>query len=204
MSDSEAKQGEATTTTAPTGTAPTGPAPGTPAAAGTSAGRGVLYIAFAKFYFMFAGLVDPVPAAERSCRAPRSAATASSATSRRWSTTCWSPARSRRSREFAAQDPSKARLVQQAGLRMHVRLGLRDRGRVHRRRAAGRVAAPRHEQDRAADARRPDRRRLLVLRGVRRHRERPAPVPQAGRARHHVRHAARWSACSAWRWRGSA
>ena len=67
----------------------------------------------------------------------------------------------------------------------------RSRSLLHRRGAARRVGAPRHVEDRAAHARGPDRRRLLVLRGVRRHRERPAPVPQAGRARHHVRDAAR-------------
>ena len=39
------------------------PLPTGPKAAATGAGRGVLYIAFAKFYFMFAGLVDAGPAA---------------------------------------------------------------------------------------------------------------------------------------------
>lgn len=89
----------------------------------TGAGRGVLYIAFAKFYFMFAGLVVQfkLPAI--------------------LSHTAWgsysfinslvSPVNNvlvtgtiQTVSKFAAAEPEKARRVQHAGLRMHVRLGL--------------------------------------------------------------------------------
>ena len=176
----------------PSGAASAGPsgAAGAGASGGTGAGRGVLYIAFAKFYFMIAGLVIQVrlPAVlSRAAFGSYSLVANIASLVNNVLVTGTIQAVSR----FAAQEPGKARRVQQAGLRMHVRLGLVDRRRLHRRRAADRVAAPRHDQDRAADARGPDRRRLFVLRGVHRDRERPAPVPQAGRARHDVRHAAR-------------
>src|SRR5688572_13533632 len=89
----------------------------------TGAGRGVLYIAFAKFYFMFAGLVVQfrLPAV--------------------LSTTAWgsysfisslvSPVNNvlitgtiQAVSKFAAAEPEKARRVQHAGLRMQVRIGL--------------------------------------------------------------------------------
>jgi stage V sporulation protein B len=90
---------------------------------GTSAGRGVLYIAFAKFYFMVAGLVV-------NFRLPGLLNHAS------WG--AWSLVNSLVSpvnnvlntgtiqtvSRFSAQEPDKARRVQQAGLRMHLRFGL--------------------------------------------------------------------------------
>lgn len=89
----------------------------------TGAGRGVLYIAFAKFYFMFAGLVVQF-------RLPAIL-----------SHTAWgsysfinslvSPVNNvlvtgtiQAVSKFAAAEPEKARRVQHAGLRMHVRVGL--------------------------------------------------------------------------------
>jgi stage V sporulation protein B len=89
----------------------------------TGAGRGVLYIAFAKFYFMFAGLVVQF-------RLP--AILSSSA----WGSYSFinsmvSPVNNvlvtgtiQTVSKFAAAEPEKARRVQQAGLRMHLRLGL--------------------------------------------------------------------------------
>src|SRR6185503_10309124 len=89
----------------------------------TGAGRGVLYIAFAKFYFMFAGLVVQF-------RLPAIL-----------SHTAWgsysfvnslvSPVNNvlvtgtiQAVSKFAAAEPEKARRIQRAGFRMHVRLGL--------------------------------------------------------------------------------
>jgi stage V sporulation protein B len=102
------------------------PPPGADAARagrGTGAGRGVLYIAFAKFYFMVAGLVIQVrlPALlSRGAFGSYSlvANIASLVNNVLVTGTIQSVSR------FAAQEPGKARRVQQAGLRMHVRLGL--------------------------------------------------------------------------------
>ena len=89
----------------------------------TSAGRGVLYIAFAKFYFMFVGLVVQV-------RLPAILSHAA------WGSYSFvnslvSPVNNvlvtgtiQAVSKFAAAEPEKARRVQAAGLRMHVRLGL--------------------------------------------------------------------------------
>jgi O-antigen/teichoic acid export membrane protein len=89
----------------------------------TGAGRGVLYIAFAKFYFMFVGLVVQV-------RLPAILSHAA------WGSYSFvnslvSPVNNvlvtgtiQAVSKFAAAEPEKARRVQQAGLRMHVRLGL--------------------------------------------------------------------------------
>lgn len=91
--------------------------------AATGAGRGVLYIAFAKFYFMFVGLVVQF-------RLPAIL-----------SHTAWgsysfinslvSPVNNvlvtgtiQTVSKFAAAEPDKARRVQHAALRMHLRLGL--------------------------------------------------------------------------------
>jgi stage V sporulation protein B len=91
--------------------------------AATGAGRGVLYIAFAKFYFMVAGLVVQV-------RLPSILSHAA------WGSyslvnSLVSPVNNvlvtgtiQSVSKFAAQEPEKARRVQHAGLRMHVRLGL--------------------------------------------------------------------------------
>lgn len=95
-----------------------------PAATGrTGAGRGVLYIAFAKFYFMLAGLVIQVRLPAILSRAAFGSyslvANAASAFNNVLVTgTIQTVSR------FAAQEPGKARRVQHAGLRMHVRLGL--------------------------------------------------------------------------------
>ena len=89
----------------------------------TTAGRGVLYIAFAKFYFMFAGLVVQfrLPAVLNHV-AWGSYSLVNSLVSpvNNVLVTGTIQAVSR----FSAQEPDKARRVQQAGLRMHVRLGL--------------------------------------------------------------------------------
>lgn len=89
----------------------------------TGAGRGVLYIAFAKFYFMFVGLVVQF-------RLPSILSHAA------WGSYSFvnslvSPVNNvlvtgsiQAVSKFAAAEPEKARAVQHAGLRMHVRLGL--------------------------------------------------------------------------------
>ncbi|HEV7554223.1 MAG TPA: oligosaccharide flippase family protein [Kofleriaceae bacterium] len=89
----------------------------------TSAGRGVLYIAFAKFYFMIAGLIVQF-------RLPAILSHVA------WGSYSFinavvSPVNNvlvtgtiQTVSRFSAQQPDKARAVQQAGLRMHVRLGL--------------------------------------------------------------------------------
>lgn len=89
----------------------------------TGAGRGVLYIAFAKFYFMLAGLVVQF-------RLPAILSEAA------WGSYSFinslvSPVNSvlvtgtiQTVSKFAAAEPEKARRVQHAALRMHVRLGL--------------------------------------------------------------------------------
>jgi stage V sporulation protein B len=97
--------------------------PARPTATGTGAGRGVLYIAFAKFYFMFAGLVIQVrlPAIlSRAAFGSYSLVANIASLVNNVLVTGTIQAVSR----FAAQEPGKARRVQQAGLRMHVRLGL--------------------------------------------------------------------------------
>jgi len=91
--------------------------------AATGAGRGVLYIAFAKFYFMFAGLFVQVQLPAILSRAAFGSyslvsSVASFANNIVVMGTIQTVSR------FAAQDPAKARLVQHAGLRMHVRVGL--------------------------------------------------------------------------------
>jgi len=98
---------------------PQPPAPAAP----SSAGRGVLYIAFAKFYFMFAGLLIQVRLPAVLSRAAFGsyslvANIASLVNNVLVTGTIQTVSR------FAAQEPGKARRVQQAGLRMHVRLGL--------------------------------------------------------------------------------
>jgi stage V sporulation protein B len=89
----------------------------------TGAGRGVLYIAFAKFYFMFAGLIVQF-------RLPAILSHVS------WGSyslvnSFVSPVNNvlvtgtiQTVSKFAAAEPDKARRVQQAALRMHVRVGL--------------------------------------------------------------------------------
>lgn len=89
----------------------------------TGAGRGVVYIAFAKFYFMLAGLVIQVrlPAIlSRAAFGSYSLVANIASLVNNVLVTGTIQAVSR----FAAQEPGKARRVQHAGLRMHVRLGL--------------------------------------------------------------------------------
>src|SRR5687767_2318463 len=89
----------------------------------TGAGRGVLYIAFAKFYFMFAGMVVQfrLPAIlTRSAFGSYSIVASIASFVNNVLVTGTIQAVSR----FSAQQPGKARAVQHAGFRMHVRLGL--------------------------------------------------------------------------------
>lgn len=99
------------------------PAPTAAERPAAGAGRGVLYIAFAKFYFMFAGLLIQVrlPAVlSRAAFGSYSLVANIASLVNNVLVTGTIQAVSR----FAAQEPGKARRVQQAGLRMHVRLGL--------------------------------------------------------------------------------
>ena len=89
----------------------------------TGAGRGVLYIAFAKLYFMLVGLVMQLrlPAIlSRGAFGSYSLVSNIASLVNNVLVTGTIQAVSR----FSAQEPAKARRVQQAGLRMHVRLGL--------------------------------------------------------------------------------
>src|ERR671930_2680700 len=89
----------------------------------TGAGRGVLYIAFAKFYFMFAGLFVQIrlPAIlSRSAFGSYSLVSGIASFINNVVVTGTIQTVSK----FAAQEPDKARAVQAAGLRMHVRVGL--------------------------------------------------------------------------------
>ena len=89
----------------------------------SGAGRGVLYIAFAKFYFMFAGLVIQFRLPNILSRSEFGSFSlvsniASLVNNVLVTGTIQSVSK------FSAAEPGKARRVQQAGLRMHVRLGL--------------------------------------------------------------------------------
>jgi len=90
----------------------------------TGAGRGVLYIAFAKFYFMMAGLVVQVNLLPRilSHAAWGSFSFVNSLVSPVNNVLVTGSIQA--VSKFAAAEPEKARRVQQAGFRMHVRLGL--------------------------------------------------------------------------------
>jgi stage V sporulation protein B len=97
--------------------------PGEPKPAATGAGRGVLYIAFAKFYFMFAGLLIQFRLPNILSRAAFGSFSLVSNIASLVNNVLVTGTIQTVSR-FAAQEPGKARLVQNAGLRMHVRLGL--------------------------------------------------------------------------------
>lgn len=89
----------------------------------TGAGRGVLYIAFAKFYFMVAGLFVQIrlpSILSRSAFGSYSlvAGIASFVNNVVVTGTIQTVSK------FSAQEPDKARAVQAAGFRMHVRVGL--------------------------------------------------------------------------------
>jgi len=108
----------------PAAAAPSAPsAPAAPTGKATGAGKGVLFIAFAKFYFMFAGLILQV----------RLPAILSHAAYGAYSVVAgWvSPINNvmvtgsiQAVSRFIAQEPEKARLVQRAGLRMHLYIGV--------------------------------------------------------------------------------
>jgi stage V sporulation protein B len=88
-----------------------------------TAGRGVLYIAFAKFYFMFAGLIVQfrLPAVlSRVAWGGYSTVNSLISPVNNVLVTGTIQAVSR----FSAQEPDKARHVQNAGMRMHLRFGL--------------------------------------------------------------------------------
>lgn len=89
----------------------------------TGAGRGVLYIAFAKFYFMFAGLVIQFQLPNILSRAAFGSFSLVSNIASLVNNVLVTGTIQAVSK-FAAQEPGKARRVQQAGLRMHARLGL--------------------------------------------------------------------------------
>jgi len=94
-----------------------------PKPSGTGAGRGVLYIAFAKFYFMFAGMVVQfrLPAIlTRSAFGSYSIV----AWAASWVNNVLVTGTIQAVSRFSAQQPGRARDVELAGLRMHVRLGL--------------------------------------------------------------------------------
>ena len=89
----------------------------------TGAGRGVLYLAFAKFYFMFVGLVMQLRLPAILSRGEFGSYSlvsniASLVNNVLVTGTIQAVSRS------SAQEPAKARRVQEAGLRMHVRFGL--------------------------------------------------------------------------------
>ncbi len=89
----------------------------------TGAGRGVLYIAFAKFYFMVAGLFVQIRLPgilSRSAFGSYSLVAGIASFINNVVVTGTIQTVSK----FAAQEPDKARAVQAAGLRMHIRLGL--------------------------------------------------------------------------------
>lgn len=98
---------------------------GLPAAkpAATGAGRGVLYIALAKFYFMFVGLVMQLRLPAILSRGAFGSYSLVSNIASLVNNVLVTGTIQTVSR-FSAQEPAKARRVQQAGLRMHVRLGL--------------------------------------------------------------------------------
>jgi O-antigen/teichoic acid export membrane protein len=92
-------------------------------ASSSSAGRGVLYIAFAKFYFLFVGLfvqfkLPNILSTQEFGRYGLVNYIASWFNNVAVTGTIQSVSR------FATQDPEKARAVQHAGLRMHLRIGL--------------------------------------------------------------------------------
>ena len=107
---------------------------------GTSAGRGVIYIAFAKFYFMVAGLVVvfrlPGILNHASWGAYNVVNSLVSPVNNVLNTgTIQSVSR------FSAQEPEKARRVQNAGLRMHP-VFHRDDGEVGAPGPAARISSP--------------------------------------------------------------
>jgi stage V sporulation protein B len=89
----------------------------------TGAGRGVLYIAFAKFYFMFAGLFVQIRLPAILSRSGFGAYSVVSGIASFVNNVVVTGTIQTISK-FSAQEPDKARAVQAAGLRMHVWVGL--------------------------------------------------------------------------------
>jgi stage V sporulation protein B len=89
----------------------------------TSAGRGVVYIAFAKFYFMIVGLVIQFRLPAILSRASFGRFSMVNSIASLFNNVAVTGTIQSVSK-FATQDPDKARAVQRAGLRMHLRLGL--------------------------------------------------------------------------------
>ncbi|MEO8701538.1 MAG: oligosaccharide flippase family protein [Kofleriaceae bacterium] len=89
----------------------------------TGAGRGVLYIAFAKFYFMFAGLFVQIRLPAILSRAAFGSYSLVSSIASFANNVVVTGTIQTVSR-FSAQEPGKARALEAAGLRMHVRIGL--------------------------------------------------------------------------------
>jgi stage V sporulation protein B len=89
----------------------------------TGAGRGVLYIAFAKFYFLFVGLIVnfKLPGILGATDYGRYNIINSIAS---WFNNVEVTGTIQSVSRFATQDPAKARAIQHAGLRMHLVLGL--------------------------------------------------------------------------------
>ncbi len=90
---------------------------------GTGAGRGVLYIAFAKFYFMLVGLVIQFRLPAILSRAAFGRFSMVNSIASLFNNVAVTGTIQSVSK-FATQEPGKARAVQHAGLRMHLRLGL--------------------------------------------------------------------------------
>src|SRR5439155_17491980 len=89
----------------------------------TTAGRGVLYIAFAKFYFMVAGLVVVLRLPSLLNHIPwGSYSTVNSLVSPVNNVLITGTIQT--VSKFSAQEPEKARRVQHAGLRMHLPFAL--------------------------------------------------------------------------------
>ncbi|HEY4181585.1 MAG TPA: oligosaccharide flippase family protein [Kofleriaceae bacterium] len=98
-------------------------APSPAAQAPSSAARGVIYIAFAKFYFMVAGMVLQFRLPHILSRAAwGSYSLVTNVTSLVNNVLVTGTIQS--VSKYSAQEPDKVRRVQQAGLRMHVRFGL--------------------------------------------------------------------------------
>ncbi len=88
-----------------------------------TAGRGVLYIAFAKFYFLFAGMAVQfrLPAILSRAEFGRFSLVNYIVS---WFNNVAVTGTIQSVSRYSAQEPDKARLVQAAGLRMHLRIGL--------------------------------------------------------------------------------
>jgi len=90
----------------------------------TGAGRGVLYIAFAKFYFLFVGLAVQLFGLPRLLPKVEFGRFSMVNSIASWFNNVAVTGTIQTVSKFATRDPEKARAVQHAGLRMHVRLGL--------------------------------------------------------------------------------